>query len=186
MTDENELTVHQQRLVEGTTTLDQRQRARLAPGYEAGVDEPFDPRLAYELALEMAPAAETFQKYGVDEAAAVALLRAPAFVAKVKQYREEIVAGGVSFKLKAKVQAEDLLTHSYEMATDSEVPPSVRADLIKWTAAVAGLGPVKETKEGGGGGAGAGFSLNITFRADPAVASSVGRPAIDVTPTREE
>lgn len=185
--EERELTPYQQRMVDGATPLDQRQRARLSGGGEAKVArEPFDPRLAYELALEMGEPLETFAKYGLDETAARKLLGMKAFVTKIKQYREDIVAGGVSFKLKAKMQAEDLLTHSYEMATDAEVPPSVRADLIKWTAAVAGLGPPKDTKEGGGSSGSGGFVLNITFPSAPSIAGAAAAPAIDVVPIRVE
>ena len=39
---------------------------------------------------------------------------------------------------------------------------AVRADLIKWTAKMAGLEPSEKDK-GMGGGTGAGFTLNITF-----------------------
>ncbi len=148
-------------LVSGTTVLDRRQESRLPGGYKTGVPDIWDPRLAYELALEMDEAANVFERYGYTRDDAVRLLGNPAFVATVKKYREEVVAGGVSFRLKAKIQAEDLLTHSYEMATDPEVPPAVRADLIKWTARVAALEP-KEKGEGGGA-AGAGFTLNISF-----------------------
>ena len=178
--DEDFPSAHGERVIAGGTVEDLRQIRRLE---DAAANEPFNPRLPYELALEMAAPMETFAKFGVDELAAVKLLKTASFIAKVKQYRDEIVAGGVSFKLKAKVQAEDLLTHSYEMATDPEVPPAVRADLIKWTAKVANLEP---KDKGEGAGAGAGFTLNISFGGGPAptVAVTTERPAIDVTPER--
>ena len=165
-------------LQSGTTLLDQRQASRLPDGYEPGAVKGWDPRLAYELALEMDSAENVFARYAVSRDAAVALLTNAAFVSTVKKYREEVVAGGVSFRLKAKIQAEDLLTHSYEMATDPEVPPAVRADLIKWTARVAALEP--KDKGEGGGGTGGGFTLNLTF-GGPAPQVSVNR-VIDVTP----
>jgi len=135
------------------------------PGYrpESAAEMSFDPRLAYEVALGVDKADALFAKYGLARAQAVALLGSAAFITTVKKYKEEITAGGISFKLKAKIQAEDLLTHSYLMATDPEVPFAVRADLIKWTARVAGLEP--KEKDGGGGAAG-GFTLNLTFSGD--------------------
>lgn len=181
----DELSLYETRRAEGRGLLDLRQGTRLPEGYAAGVAEPFDPRLAYELALEMAPPLETFAKYGYTTDQATALLTKPSFVVVLRKYRDEILAGGVSFKLKARVQAEDLLTHSYEIATDPETPASVRADLIKWTAAVAGLGPPKEQQKGEGASQSAGFTLNISFGGQPVLAGA-SRPAIDVTPTQED
>ena len=172
------------RLVSGTTALDKRQESRLPADYVAKPAAGFDPRLAYELALEMDTPTGTFERYGYGIDEATRIMAMPGFIATVRKYRDEIVGTGVSFRLKAKVQAEDLLTHSYEMATDPEVPPAVRADLIKWTAKVANLEP---KDKGEGAGAGAGFTLNISFGGGPAptVAVTTERPAIDVTPTRE-
>lgn len=134
---------------------------RLPPGYkpESGSDMSFDPRLAYELALGLTKPHEVFEKYGLEQERAVELVRTPAFIATVRKYKQEIEEGGVSFRLKAKIQAEDLLTHSYLIATDPETPASVRADLIKWTARVADLEP-RDSKEKGAAG---GFNLSITF-----------------------
>ena len=72
---------------------------------------------------------------------------------------------GLSFKAKARAQAEDLLAHSYDLATDPLCSAAVRADLIKWTAKVAGLEPTtKDTEKTGGGG----LVLNISFAGQPA------------------
>lgn len=177
------LTAFQQRLVDGTTVMDQRQQARMPSLGPVAGTEPWNPRLPFELALEMAEPLETFEKYGVDKDTAFKLLKTPAFVAKLRGYREEIVSKGISFRLKAKVQAEALLQHSWDLATDPETPATVRADLIKWTAAVAELGPPKEVPNGGGGGAGGGFTLNITFTGP---ASAGTKQAIDVTPSTKE
>jgi hypothetical protein len=156
-------------LPEGTTeTLAEREGRRMGhrmpAGYEpqSGADLTFDPRIPYELALDVSTPSEVFAKYGHDIETAKALIALPAFIATVKKYREELSVSGVTFRLKAKIQAEDLLTHSYVLATDPEVPPAVRADLIKWTAKMAGLEPSEKDK-GMGGGTGAGFTLNITF-----------------------
>ena len=137
---------------------------RLPPGYKptSGAELTFDPRIAYEIALGMDTPGSIFEKYGLSELAAERLATAPAFAATVKKYQEEILAGGISFKLKARIQAEDLLTHSYMIATDPEAPMSVRADLIRWTAKVAGLEPTPDKGVGQAGG----FTLNISFAGD--------------------
>lgn len=144
---------------------------RLPAGYvpKSGAELTFDPRVAYEIALGVDQPGAVFEKYGMAEEQAAALAANAAFVATVAKYQEEVLASGVSFKLKAKIQAEDLLTHSYLIATDPEAPMSVRADLIKWTARVAGLEP----KEDKGSGSAGGFTLNISFAGErPVVAGN--------------
>jgi len=111
-----------------------------------------------------------FEKYGVALEEAKRLIDLPHFIQTIRVYKEELVEKGVTFRLKAKIQAEDLLTHSYVLATDPEVPAAVRADLIKWTAKMAALEPGEKDK--GGGAAGAGFTLNITFAGSPALVGS--------------
>lgn len=150
------------RIVARRGHLDVRQSERLPPGYKARAvgDMTFDPRIAYEVALDLDEPSEIFSRYGYDADDAVALSGTELFARTVKEYREEIKVSGVGFKLKAKIQAEDLLTHSYQIATDPDVPASVRADLIKWTAKVAGYEPKDSTGKEGGGGT---FALNITF-----------------------
>jgi len=159
--------------------------AQLPEGYvpESGAAMAFDPRIAYELALGVDTAGNIMRKYGYTLEAARALFAVPGFIATVTKYRNEITEQGVSFRLKAKIQAEDLLSHSYVLATDPEVPASVRADMIKWTARMAGLEPSEKDKAGsGGGGAGSGFTLNITFSGGGETPGP-GR-VIDVTPGR--
>jgi hypothetical protein len=59
----------------------------------------------------------------------------------------------MTFKLKARAQAEELLTTSWMLIHDSAVSPAVKADLIKSTVKWAGLEPKGEvTNEGNGGG----------------------------------
>lgn len=141
-----------------------RTRAQLPEGYEpeSAAALTFDPRIAYALALGVASPSVVFEKYGVSLEEAQRLIALPAFISTIKKYKDELAEKGVTFRLKAKIQAEDLLTHSYLLATDPEAPAAVRADLIKWTAKMAGLEP-SEKEKGGGGGAGAGFALHITF-----------------------
>jgi len=158
-----------------------RLRVMLGESYEpqSAADLTFNPLIAYEIAVGVASPSVVFQKYGHSIEEAQVLIGLPAFIATIKKYKEELTRDGVTFRMRAKMQAEDLLTHSYTMAADPETPPAVRADLIKWTAKVAGPEPDSKEK---GAGAGAGFSLNITFAgAAPAVGAT-----LDVTPTRIE
>ena len=141
---------------------DKRQADRLPGGFVASemTKGPFDPRLAWDLAMQMDPAGDVFRRYGVDEAGAADLLRMPLFVDTLRRFRREIEKNGTSFRAKARVMAEDLLAHSYLMATDAEAPPAVRADLIKWTAKMGDLEPAAKKEEGNQGG---GFQFQIVF-----------------------
>jgi len=163
---------------EMTTRDDMRQQARMPNGYRplsiAGAA--FDTRLAFEIALQMDPPGDVFNRYGYDELGAKALIANPIFQGAVKAYSEDIKANGISFRLKAQVAAEDLLEHAYDIATNAEVSPAVRADLIKWHAKVSGLEPKEDGKTGGGGN---GYALQIVFSGQqPAV--TVGRQPVTI------
>lgn len=71
----------------------------------------------------------------------------------MEHYRAEVRDKGLTFKLKARAQAEELLTTSWLLIHDPAVSPAVKADLIKSTVKWAGLEPKNEvTADTGGGG----------------------------------
>lgn len=153
----------------------QRQETRLA-----AIPEIYKTRLeqlAYELALRMEDPRDTFKRHGYDEDASLRLIESPAFSQLLAKVEREVLEKGLSFSTKARVIAEDLLQHAYEMATDEFAPSSVRADLIKWFAKVAGLEP--KEKDGPKGAVG-GFNLSITFSgAAPTQAHIVDGQVVD-------
>ena len=136
---------------------DERQSERLA-----GLPEIYrttHERLACELALHMDDAENIFARYNYTPETAAELIESPAFAALLGRIAAEVRESGLSFKMKAKAQAEELLAHSFSLATDPYTSAAVRADLIKWTAKMAGHEP-KEKEEGRGG---SGLTLSITF-----------------------
>lgn len=147
-------------LADAPETDEDRQERRLAdlPVVYRRNDE----RMALELVMLPADGDPwaVIQGYGYTSEQAHAVLASPAFSALVAAARRDVDEEGVGFVTKARLQAEELLQYSYDMATDVLVASSVRADLIKWTAAVAGWGP---KKDGDAKGAGGGFTLNIAF-----------------------
>ena len=155
----------------------------LPAGYESAsaAELTFDPRLAFELAVGVSSASATFAKYGFSEPEARALLAQDAFKAKLREYKDEITKSGYGFRLRAKIQAEDLLTVSYALIQNPHTPAPVRAVLIKWTARVADLEPAQKDAKGGAMGSGP-ITLSISFHGQPAavsVDSGPTRPAID-------
>ena len=80
------------------------------------------------------------------------------FGERVRFWREEIIKG-LGFRLKARIQAEEMLDTSFDLVHNPDVPPQTKADLIKATVKWAGLEPT--SSELGGPGASAGVSIVI-------------------------
>lgn len=116
------------------------------------------PTLPIEIALKTAPMADIRDAYGYTQEEWVALKYNPEFLADLGAAVTMVKKEGMSFKLKAKLQAEELLKTSWRLihSTDAAVPVSVKADLLKATMRWAGY-DVKEQI----GGAGGSNSLNI-------------------------
>jgi hypothetical protein len=114
-------------------------------------------RLAFDIALTLEGSGETLQevmdRHKIDANAILTFNADPVFLKKVEHYRGEVREKGLTFKLKARAQAEELLTTSWMLIHDPAVSPAVKADLIKSTVKWAGLEPVNNAQgEGGGGG----------------------------------
>lgn len=131
-------------------------------------------RLAVELALALDDADAIFARYGYTQDQALALARSDAFVTILERIAREVKASGLSFRTKARMQAEELLGSSFEMATDPTCSSAVRATLIQWTAKMGGLEPKEKGDDGKGQGSG--LTLSITF---------AGQPPQTVVQTRE-
>jgi len=114
-------------------------------------------RLAFDIALTLEGSGETLQevigRHQISSTDVLSFNADPIFLKKVDAYREEIRSKGMTFKLKARAQAEELLTTSWLLIHDSAVSPAVKADLIKSTVKWGGLEPKVEVgNEGGAGG----------------------------------
>lgn len=103
--------------------------------------------LPVEVALRTAPLKAICASYGIDRDAWDILREDPGFVAHVQRIVDAVQKdGGLSFKLKAQLQAEELLKTSWRLihSPGAQVPPSVKADLIKFTVRAAGLDGSKD------------------------------------------
>ena len=121
-------------------------------------------RLAFDIALALEGSGETLdeikQRHRIRTNDLLVFNKDPVFLRKVEHYREEIREKGLTFRLKARAQAEELLTTSWGLIHSPDVSPAVKADLIKNTVKWAGL----EVKaEEGAGGASGGVKININF-----------------------
>ena len=114
-------------------------------------------RLAFDIALMLEGSGETLdelkERHSVSTDDVLVFNKDPVFLKQVNSYRDDIKEKGMTFKLKARAQAEELLTTSWTLIHSSEVSPAVKADLIKSTVKWGGLEPKNDTAtEGQGGG----------------------------------
>jgi len=122
----------------------------------------YPPTLPLEIALKTATPKELCEEYGITKQEWDELRADERFRRDVAQYIEMLKEEGMSFKLKARLQSEELLKTSWRMihSVSGEVPASVKADLIKFTIRAAGLDGSAQ-KEGASGGAN--LQINIVL-----------------------
>ena len=118
---------------------------------------PWSDRLAFDVALMLEGSGEKLdevvERHQIEAAEIEVYNTDPVFLRRVAQYRDEIRERGLTFKLKAKAQAEELLTTSWLLIHDADVSPAVKADLIKSTVKWAGYEPRNDigVADSGGG-----------------------------------
>ncbi|MGA0847488.1 MAG: hypothetical protein ACO3PY_02615 [Pontimonas sp.] len=121
-------------------------------------------RLAFDVALALEGSGETLdeikQRHRITASDLLVFNKDRVFLKKVEAYREDIRDKGITFKLKARAQAEELLTTSWMLIHSADVSPAVKADLIKSTVKWAGL---EAKADEGTGGASGGVKININF-----------------------
>lgn len=97
--------------------------------------------LPIEVALRTAPIQRICEAYNLTRDDWERLRQHPQFIKDVAAAHEELKKDGMSFRMKARLQADELLKTSWKLihASNDDVPPSVKADLIKFTIRAAGL-----------------------------------------------
>ena len=83
----------------------------------------------------------------------------PTFVSRVKAFKKEMEDNGVSFELKAKIQAEEMLKQVWDMVHDDDIPPAVRMRGIENTVRWGKLEPAKDQQSQ----VGTGFSITFNI-----------------------
>lgn len=98
----------------------------------------YPPMLPVELALRIETPSNICAIYGITKDEFATIIKHPVFIKAYQEAVESLKVDGMSFKLKAKMQAEDYLKTSYQMVQDKNTSDSVRADLLKNTVRWAG------------------------------------------------
>lgn len=99
----------------------------------------YPPTLPVEIALKTASIRTICEAYDISEDEWKALRVQPVFLADLRAAQEMLKQEGMGFVTKARLQAEELLKESWKMIHNSLTPPTVRADLIKFTIRASGL-----------------------------------------------
>lgn len=113
-----------------------------------GNDDPailgFPPTLPVELAMREQPRNAILQCYGIGPEQWDVLRANPVFQKALKDAVEMLQRHGMSFRVKAGMQAEALLETNWKLIHSATTPAAVKADLIKNTFKVAGLEPKEQ------------------------------------------
>jgi len=123
---------------------------------------PYPPMLPVEIALRQHPVKAICEAYGIDLAEWRELKTNPVFLDDLRARIAELKRDGMTFRMKARLQAEEMLKVSWAMvhAPGDTVPPAVKADLIKSTIRFAGL---DDSKNQAAIAAAAGTNLQINL-----------------------
>lgn len=105
----------------------------------------------------------------------IALSQDPVFVSKVDEYKNELANNGTSFRLKARVQAEELLMTSWQLIHDPSTPSNVKADLIKSTVRWGDLEPAKSSSTEAGDQSGVKVIINFGDKAAPVTVDATAK-----------
>lgn len=137
----------------------------------------WDDRFALDLAMNLEGSGDDLStlldEYKLTQDELIEFTADPLFDRRVQEFRTQLKEHGLTFKLKAKAQAEILIDTSFDLIHQPEVSPAVKADLIKWTAKMAGF----ETQDKNAD-AGKGVQINIHM-GDPALAPPPGIRTIE-------
>ena len=121
-------------------------------------------RLAFDMALLLEGSGETIpeltQRHRITNDDLVAFSKDPVFLKKVEHYRGEVQEKGLTFRMKARAQAEELLVTSWTLIHSPDVSAAVKADLIKSTVKWGGLEPKQDVDASAAGG-GVKITINL-------------------------
>jgi hypothetical protein len=142
---------------------DQRERALirlLALQNTNPAEVGFPAMLPMEIALKIDSPQNICRAYGISKQDFGVMISHPVFIKAYQEAVEALKVDGMSFKVKAQMQAEDYLKTAFQMVKNPAVADNVRADLIKNTIRWAGYDAKAVDTALPGGGA---FHININL-----------------------
>lgn len=129
---------------------------------------PWSDRLAMDIALLLEGSGETIAevmaRHTIDAAALARFNTDPVFLRKVNDLRVEVRENGMTFRMKARAQAEELLTTSWTLIHSPDVSAAEKVKLIANTVKWGGLEPKPDSVIEGVGG-GVSITINLAEQA---------------------
>lgn len=138
-------------------------------GHRNPVEIVWPPTLPIELALKVAPNDQIRQEYGYSREEWNALPQVPAFIRDLTAACEMVRQEGMSFKLKARLIAEDNLKALWRMVhedSNKETPPAVKAKLMELCARWGHYDPKSLPLDGSAASTGNAVNIQINLGAD--------------------
>ena len=121
-----------------------------------------------DIALALEGSGDAFpdimKRHGIVDADLARYNKDPLFHARVRSLREDVRDNGMTFRLKARAQAEELLVTSWGLIHSPDVSAAVKADLIKSTVKWGGLEPRNDSNTEGPAG---GVTIHINLPDSP-------------------
>lgn len=99
------------------------------------------------------------EAYGLQYPQLQQIMEEPGFKNRLGKLRDDMAKEGVSFRMKAQMQAEEYLKTSFQMVHNEDIDPKVRAKLIGDTVRWAGF----DTAANAEAAAGSGISVTINL-----------------------
>jgi hypothetical protein len=120
----------------------------------------YPPTFPIEIALRTSGTRQICEEYGIDEDEWDLIRVEPLFLEDLRRALDMLKQEGMSFKVKARLQSEEILKTNWRLVHDASTPPAVRAQQINSIVRWAGYDtPSKENN----GVSGSGFQININF-----------------------
>ncbi len=119
--------------------------------------------LPIELAMRDQTPEEICRAYGIEREEFERLGLNPSFRAEVKAAIEALRKEGASFRVRAQMQAVELLKTSFNMIHNNDCPYPVRAKLIEMTIKASGLDASITGGLGAKGGVAQAFTINLNL-----------------------
>lgn len=127
----------------------------------------FPPTLPWELALRQYgenTSRIVCEAYGIGLDEWRALCADPFFRDAVQMASDELKKDGMTFRIKARLQAEEMLKTRWRLVHDPKTPPEVAARMIKDTIREAGLDESRSQMAAGQAAIGTALQINIMVR----------------------
>lgn len=114
----------------------------------ARVEDPallgYPPTLPIELAMREHTPQEVCEAYQITAEQWDVIRESPIFISDLKARMIELQADGISFKMKARLQAAEYLKKLWQITDDPDAPHNVKADIMKFVIRAAGYDGSKD------------------------------------------